>query len=84
MSSSQASAYDIAPDAKAYADMSSFGKSVLTLSGENYLYAPNITNPIAIKGLTGFWSRGKTSYIDIRDGVETIRILFRIFSVSHH
>lgn len=64
--------YDISPDAEAYADMSSFGKSVLTLSSENYLYAPNITNPIAIKGLTGFWSRGKTPYIDIRDGVETI------------
>ena len=45
---------------------------MLTLSGENYLYAPNVTNPIAIKGLTGFWSRGKTPYIDIRDGVETI------------
>ena len=44
----------------------------MNLASENYLYAPNVTSPIAIKGLTGFWSRGKTPYIDIRDGVETI------------
>lgn len=64
--------YELSADAEVYADMSSFGKSMLTMAKENYLYAPNITNPIAIKGLTGFWSRGKTPYIDIRDGVETI------------
>lgn len=64
--------YDLSPDAESYANMSSFGKSVLELSSKNYLYAANVTNPIAIKGLTGFWSRGKTPYIDIRDGVESI------------
>ena len=64
--------YDLSADAEAYAEMSGFGKSVLTLAGENYLYAPNVTSPIAIKGLTGFWSRGQAPYIDIRDGVETI------------
>lgn len=64
--------YDLSPDAESYANMSSFGKSVLELSSNNYLYAANVTNPIAIKGLTGFWSRGKTPYIDIRDGVESI------------
>lgn len=64
--------YDLSPEAEVYADMSSFGKSILNLASENYLYAPNVTSPIAIKGLTGFWSRGKTPYIDIRDGVETI------------
>lgn len=64
--------YDLSPDVESYANMSSFGKSVLELSSKNYLYAANVTNPIAIKGLTGFWSRGKTPYIDIRDGVESI------------
>ncbi len=66
--------YELSPDAEVYTDMSSFGKSVLKVASENYLYAPNITNPIAIKGLTGFWSRGKTPYIDIRDGIETINM----------
>lgn len=66
--------YELSPDAEAYKDMSSFGKSILSVASENYLYAPNVTNPIAVKGLTGFWSRGKTPYIDIRDGVETINM----------
>lgn len=64
--------YELSADADVYQDMSSFGKSILTLAAENCLYAKNVTNPIAIKGLTGFWSRGKTPYVDIRDGVETI------------
>lgn len=64
--------YELSADADVYADMSTFGKSILTMAKDNYLYAPNVTNPIAIKGLTGFWSRGKNPYIDIRDGVETI------------
>lgn len=64
--------YELSTDAEAYKDMSAFGKSILTMASENYLYTKNVTNPIAIKGLTGFWSRGKTPYVDIRDGVETI------------
>lgn len=64
--------YELSSDAEVYADMSSFGKSILNMASENYLYAANVTNPIAIKGLTGFWSRGKTPYTDIRDGIETI------------
>ena len=64
--------YELSTEADAYKDMSSFGKSILTMASEKCLYAPNITNPIAIKGLTGFWSRGATPYVDIRDGVETI------------
>lgn len=64
--------YDLSSDAEAYADMSTFGKSVLDMADSHYLYAKNVTNPIAIKGLTGFWTRGKTPYTDIRDNVETI------------
>ncbi len=64
--------YELSADADAYKDMSTFGKSVLGVASENYLYAKNVTNPIAIKGLTGFWARGTTPYVDIRDGVETI------------
>lgn len=64
--------YELSSDAEVYADMSSFGKSILDMASENYLYAANVSNPIAIKGLTGFWSRGKTPYTDIRDGIETI------------
>lgn len=63
--------YELSPEAEVYADMSYFGKDILKFAHENYLYTPNITNPIAIKGLTGFWARGRAPYIDIRDGVET-------------
>ena len=63
--------YELSPDADVYKDVSYFGKDVLKFANENYLYTPNITNPIAIKGLTGFWARGRAPYIDIRDGVET-------------
>ena len=64
--------YDLSPDAEAYAGMSSFGKSVLTMAAESYLYTPNVTSPIAIKGLTGFWARGSTPFVAIRDSVESI------------
>lgn len=64
--------YDLSPDAEAYAEMSSFGKSVLNMASENYLYAANVTNPFVIKGLTGFWARGSTPFVAIRDGAETI------------
>lgn len=63
--------YELSPDADVYADVSTFGKDVLKFAAENYLYTPNITNPIAIKGLTGFWARGRAPYIDIRDRIET-------------
>ena len=64
--------YELSPDAEIYKDATYFAKDVLKFAEENYLYAPNVTNPIAIKGLTGFWGRGRAPYIDIRDKVETV------------
>jgi len=64
--------YELSADAEVYKDMSAFGKSVLKFADENYLYSPNNSSPLAIKGLTGFWSRGRLPYIDLRDGVETV------------
>lgn len=64
--------YELSPESDVYADMSTFGKNVLSLASEHYLYAANVTNPIAIKGLTGFWARGQRPFTDIREGVETI------------
>lgn len=63
--------YELSPDAEVYADVSYFGKDILKFANENYLYTPSITNPIAIKGLTGFWARGRAPYVDIRDNIET-------------
>ena len=64
--------YELSPDAEIYADMSFFGKSVLNMASENYLYVANGNSPITLKGLTGFWARGSTPFVKIRDGVETI------------
>ena len=51
--------------------MTSFGKSVLTINAENYVYAPNVTSDIAIKGLTGYWARGSWPYNKVKNGEET-------------
>ncbi len=64
--------YELSSEAEVYKDMTYFGKNILQMAKENYLYAPNITNPIAIEGLTGFWAAGHTPYVDIRDGVKTV------------
>jgi len=63
--------YEKNPDAAVYKDMTTFGKSVLKINAENYIYAPNITSDIAIKGLTGYWARGSWPYYDVRDKVFT-------------
>ncbi len=65
--------YEVSPDAAVYKDMSFFGKCILQMAHDNYLYAPYTTSSIALKGLTGFWARGNNPYIDIRDGVETVK-----------
>ena len=64
--------YELSADAEIYSDMSTFGKSVLTLAHDHYLYSPNNSSQLAVKGLTGYWSRGKSPYVDLRDGVETV------------
>lgn len=64
--------YELSADAEVYKDMSAFGKSVLKFADENYLYSPDNSSPLAIKGLTGFWARGKRPFIDLRDDVETV------------
>lgn len=63
--------YELSPDAEVYADVSYFGKDILKFANENYLYTPNMTSPIALKGLIGFWARGRAPYVDIRDNIET-------------
>lgn len=63
--------YDKDPDSDAYKDMSSFGKSVLSIAQDFYFYQPNVTNNIAIKGLTSYWARGGWPFYNVRDGIET-------------
>ncbi len=63
--------YDKDPTSDVYKDMSTFGKSVLQMNIENYIYAPNVTSNIAIKGLTGYWARGSWPFYNVRDGIET-------------
>lgn len=63
--------YEKNPSAEVYKDMSTFGKSILQMNIDNYIYAPNVTSNIAIKGLTGYWARGSWPFYNVRDNVET-------------
>jgi len=63
--------YELNPESTTYSSMSSFGKSVLTIAKENYLYTPNVTSPIAIQGLTGFWADGAYPFLKIQAGTLT-------------
>lgn len=63
--------YEKDPSADVYKEMTSFGKSILTINAENYVYAPNVTSDIAIKGLTGYWARGSWPYDNVKNGEET-------------
>ncbi len=67
--------YELDSSASTYSDMSTFGKSVLDMAKEKYLYTANPTSEIAIKGIVGFWSTGSTPYIKVRDGGNISTIL---------
>lgn len=64
--------YELSSDAECYANMSSFGKSIMDIAQQCYLYVPNSTSLISIKGFIGFWPRGSQPEFNIRDGVETV------------
>lgn len=51
--------YDYSPDAEAYADMSSFGKSVLEIANSHCLYVAVQKNPVALRGEISLWPSGK-------------------------
>lgn len=66
--------YELSSSADIYKNMSSFGKSILDMAKENYLYIPNVTNPVALKNGLGFWANGsQRPYYSLRDGSVTVK-----------
>ncbi|MCQ2449316.1 MAG: ABC transporter substrate-binding protein [Clostridia bacterium] len=60
--------YELDSSSEVYADMTAFGKSILDMAKNNYLYTANPTSEIATKGVVGFWANGGTPYVKVRDG----------------
>ncbi len=67
--------YELDSSADTYSKMSSFGKSVLDMAKNKYLYTANPKSEIAIKGIVGFWAAGAPPYVKIRDGGNISTIL---------
>ncbi len=51
--------YDTSETSSLYSKVGVFGKSVLKMADEFYLYAPISNSPLDLKGKAGLWPRGK-------------------------
>ncbi len=51
--------YDVSKTSALYSKVGDFGKSVLEMADQHYLYAPVSNNALALKGKGGLWPRGK-------------------------